>query len=156
MLIFLFCLSCIKSRTSLEIRSLTFLLFFVQITSLYLNLLFTFKIAAGVGPSTLASMVLYSPSSADISFSRSLEAAESEANFAVVSRLSRKIDECSAGYVLVCESSDEKIANAVISATKNKNAKILSLDSMQSAVIGDAGYIEMAERNLEVLKTALG
>ena len=82
--------------------------------------------------------------------------AESEANFAVVSRLSRKIDECSAGYVLVCESSDEKIANAVISATKNKNAKILSLDSMQSAVIGDAGFIEMAERNLEVLKTALG
>lgn len=82
--------------------------------------------------------------------------AESEANFAVVSRLSRKIDECGSGYVLKCESSDGKIADAVISATRDRNARALTLDSMQSAVVGDASYIEMLEYNLEVLKTALG
>ncbi len=81
--------------------------------------------------------------------------AESEAGFSVVSRLAEKIDETSAGYVLVCESSDGRIADAVISATKEKNASVLTLNSMQSAVIGDAGYIEMLESNLEVLRSAL-
>lgn len=81
--------------------------------------------------------------------------AESEANFAVVSRLSRRIDECGARYVLVCESSDGRIADAVVSATKDRSAKMLTLDSMQSAVIGDDGYIEMLEKNLEVLRSAL-
>ena len=82
--------------------------------------------------------------------------AESEASFSVVSRLSRKIDETGTEYVLICESSAGRIADAVISATKDKNAKVLTLDSMQSAVTGDAGYVEMLEGNLEVLRTALG
>lgn len=84
--------------------------------------------------------------------------AESEASFSVVSRLAKKIDERQLSYVIKTESSDGAIARAVISATTNKNAKILTLDSMQSLSADDIGqksYLGMLESNLEVLRVAL-
>ena len=80
--------------------------------------------------------------------------AESEASFSVVSRLSRYIDGHSLDCVLICESSDGGIADAVISATRDKNARILTLDSMQSAL--DGGYTGALKYNLGVLREALG
>ena len=84
--------------------------------------------------------------------------AESEASFSVVSRLAKVIDETGVGYVLVCESSDGRIADAVISATKDKNAQILTLNSFQSLSdgdIGDADFVSVLRDNLKVLKIAL-
>ena len=55
--------------------------------------------------------------------------------------------------------SDEKIAKTIINNTKNKNQKILRLNSMQS--VGkkelEAGqtYLKIMESNLDVLKEAL-
>ncbi len=80
--------------------------------------------------------------------------AESEASFSVVSRLSGRIDERGIKYVLVCESSDGRIADAVISAAKEKNIKVLTLDSMQSE-LGADGYISALKSNLAVLTQAL-
>ena len=58
---------------------------------------------------------------------------------------------------LLC--SDQKITKAIIENTKDKNQKILTLDSMQSATSDDvkAGmtYLSVMEDNLEVLKEAL-
>ena len=84
--------------------------------------------------------------------------AESEASFSVVSRLAKVIDETGVGYVLVCESSDGRIADAVISATKYKNAQVLTLNSFQSLSdgdIGDADFVSVLRDNLKVLKIAL-
>ncbi len=85
--------------------------------------------------------------------------AESEASFSVVSRLSRVIDETGADCVLICESSDGAIADAVIKATKNKNAKVLTLNSLQSVTQADidagTSYLSLMRDNLAVLKEAL-
>ena len=84
--------------------------------------------------------------------------AESEASFSVVSALAKRIDEWQLSYVIKTESSDGAVADAVISATKNKAAKTLTLDSMQSMSADDIGqksYLGMLESNLEVLRIAL-
>ena len=85
--------------------------------------------------------------------------AESEASFSVVSALAREIDHAQLEYVLICEGTDDALARSVINATKNKNARILTLDSMQSLSEDDIGKRDYASQllyNLEVLKTALG
>ena len=60
---------------------------------------------------------------------------------------------------MTIEKSDQKIPKAIIENTKDKNQKILRLDSMQSATSDDvkAGttYLSVMEDNLEVLKEAL-
>ena len=85
--------------------------------------------------------------------------AESEASFSVVSSLAKEIDQAGLGYVLICEGTDGSLARSVINATKSKNARILTLDSMQSLSEDDIGKRDYASQllyNLEVLKTALG
>lgn len=86
--------------------------------------------------------------------------AESEASFALISELSYAIDREELSYVLVCEGSDRAVADAVISNTKQKNARVLVLDSMQSVKEEDVragwSYLLATEKNLEVLRTALG
>ena len=60
--------------------------------------------------------------------------------------------------MLVCESSDGKIARAVIEATKSKDARILILDSMQSLTLEDLehkNYATQLRYNLGVLREAL-
>lgn len=85
--------------------------------------------------------------------------AESEASFETISFLAKKTDELGLNYVMTLEGTDGKIAETVIENTKNKNAKILSMNSMQSITASDvennASYLDITEKNLEVLKTAL-
>ncbi len=85
--------------------------------------------------------------------------AESEASFETISFLAKKTDELGLNYVMTLEGTDGKIAETVIENTKNKNAKILSMNSMQSITATDvennASYLDITEKNLEVLKTAL-
>ena len=85
--------------------------------------------------------------------------AETEASFETITFLAGKLDELGLKNVMTIEKSDQKIPKAIIENTKDKNQKILRLDSMQSATSDDvkAGttYLSVMEDNLEVLKEAL-
>jgi zinc transport system substrate-binding protein len=85
--------------------------------------------------------------------------AESEASFETIVFLSGKVDELGLKNVLTIEKSDRKIAETIVGNTKEKNQKILALDSMQSKTSDDleAGdtYLSVMENNLEVLKEVL-
>ena len=85
--------------------------------------------------------------------------AESEASFETVTFLAKKIDELGLGNVLTIENNNHKIANTVVDNTKNKDQKVLTMDSMQSTTSKDvkdgATYLGIMEKNLEVLKEAL-
>ena len=85
--------------------------------------------------------------------------AESEASFETVAFLSKKVDELGLKSVLVIESSDEKIAKSVIANTKDKDMKILKMDSLQSVtkdeLNGEKSYLGIMTSNLSVLEEAL-
>lgn len=85
--------------------------------------------------------------------------AESEASFETVTFLAKKIDELGLSNVLTIEGKNHKIANTVVDNTKNKDQKVLTMDSMQSTTSKDvkdgATYLGIMEKNLEVLKEAL-
>ena len=85
--------------------------------------------------------------------------AETEASFETVAFLAQKTDELGLGTVLTIDGSDRRIAETIISATKEKNQQILTMDSMQSATGKDAeagsDYLSIMRSNLEVLKQAL-
>ena len=86
--------------------------------------------------------------------------AESEASFETVSFLARKVDEGKLPCVLTIEGAQHKIAETVVQNTAGKNQKILTMDSMQSTtsqdVAGGTTYLSLMEKNLDVLKEALG
>ena len=82
--------------------------------------------------------------------------AESEASFDTIKFLAEKTDELNLKYVMILENSEEKIANAVINSTVNKNQTIESLDSLQSTTLADnRSYLDVMSSNLEVLKKVL-
>lgn len=82
--------------------------------------------------------------------------AESEASFETIKFLAEKTDELNLKYVMILENSEEKIANAVINSTVNKNQTIESLDSLQSTTLADnRSYLDVMSSNLEVLKKVL-
>ena len=85
--------------------------------------------------------------------------AESEASFETVIFLAQKSDELNLPCVLKIDGANHKIAETVISSSKNHGRKILTLDSMQSASKKDidAGktYLDVMRSNLEILKEAL-
>ena len=85
--------------------------------------------------------------------------AESEASFETIAFLASKVDELGLKSVLAIEGTDHRIAETVVSTTKNKDAAVLSLNSMQSVTAADvengATYLGIAKDNLEVLKQAL-
>ena len=85
--------------------------------------------------------------------------AESEASFETDTFLAKKIDELGLGNVLTIEGKNHKIAKTVVDNTKNKDQKVLTMDSMQSTTSKDvkdgATYLGIMEKNLEVLKEAL-
>ena len=85
--------------------------------------------------------------------------AESEASFETITFLANKADELDVPAVMTIESSDQKIAKSVNDSSKNKERKILTLDSMQATtskdVEGGETYLKAMESNLEVLKEAL-
>ena len=86
--------------------------------------------------------------------------AESEASFETVSFLARKVDEGKLPCVLTIEGTRHKIAETVVQNTAGKNQKILTMDSMQSTTSQDVArgttYLSLMEKNLDVLKEALG
>ena len=85
--------------------------------------------------------------------------AETEAGFETIIFLANKADELGLGSVLVTESADQSIARTIISNTKDKNQRILVLDSMQSTTLADAvrgkTYLSAMQSNMDVLKEAL-
>lgn len=85
--------------------------------------------------------------------------AETEASFETVVFLSKKVDGLGLNSVLKIESGDGKIARTIVQNTKNKTAKVLTLDSIQSITLKQANagttYLKIMEENLKVLKEAL-
>ena len=86
--------------------------------------------------------------------------AETEASFETIVFLANKVDELGLHSILQIESADGSIARTIRDNTQNKNQEILTLDSMQSTtsrdVAGGASYLGIMEKNLAVLKAALG
>ena len=85
--------------------------------------------------------------------------AETEASFETVIFLAKKVDELGLNSVLIIESGDGKIARTIIQNTKKKNAKVLTLDSIQSTTSKQAAsgttYLSIMEANLAILSEAL-
>ena len=85
--------------------------------------------------------------------------AETEASFETIAFLSKKVDELGVKSIISIEGTQHKIAQTVMQNTKDKNQKLLSLDSMQSITSSNiqngATYLSIMEKNLEVLKEAL-
>ncbi|MBS7265619.1 MAG: zinc ABC transporter substrate-binding protein, partial [Treponema sp.] len=85
--------------------------------------------------------------------------AETEASFETVIFLSQKVDELGLNSVLKIESGDGKIARTIIQNTKSKNAKVLTMDAIQSTTLmqakAGATYLSIMEGNLKVIEEAL-
>ncbi|MBQ4377771.1 MAG: zinc ABC transporter substrate-binding protein [Treponema sp.] len=85
--------------------------------------------------------------------------AESEASFKTIAFLSEKVNELGLNCVCQIESGNGKIAKTVISNSKNKKAKVVTFDSLQSTTAKQikkgTTYLGVMEKNLESLKEAL-
>ena len=85
--------------------------------------------------------------------------AETEASFKTIVFLAGKIDELKLPSVLTVDGSNGSIAKSVISNTKDKNQKVLKLNSIQSInkddISGGVTYLSIMRDNLKVLKEAL-
>ncbi len=86
--------------------------------------------------------------------------AETEASFETIIFLAGKLDELGLPAVLQIESADGSIARTVVENTQSRDQQILTMDSMQSTTAKDvaagANYLSIMEKNLDVLKAALG
>ncbi|WP_027437294.1 metal ABC transporter substrate-binding protein [Lachnospira multipara] len=85
--------------------------------------------------------------------------AETEASFETISFLAEKINSLNAKYVITIENSDKKIANTIINSSNNKDAKVVTLNSMQSVKGSDiakgTSYMSIMQDNLSILKDVL-
>ena len=86
--------------------------------------------------------------------------AESEASFETIAFLAGKMDSLSLPAIFTIEKGNQKIARAILDASKNsKEAQVLTLNSMQSVteqqIAEGFSYLSIMESNLEVLKQAL-
>lgn len=85
--------------------------------------------------------------------------AESEASFETIIFLAEKVDKLGLKYIITLEKSDGKIGDAIIKNTKDKDQKLLVMDSMQSVgkedVSRGAKYLSIMEANCKVLEKAL-
>ena len=85
--------------------------------------------------------------------------AETEASFDTVIFLSKKLDELNLPVILTIEGKSHRIAETVVAGSKNKNQKILSLNSLQASSKKDftngKDYLSVMYANLNVLKEAL-
>ena len=86
--------------------------------------------------------------------------AETEAGFETISFLAKMVDEWKLPCVLTIEGAQHKIAETIVQNTTTKNQKVLTMDSMQSTTTQDVKngttYLSVMEKNLSVLKEALG
>ena len=81
--------------------------------------------------------------------------AETEASFETIRFLANKVDELGLKTLICLEDNNRKIAETIIENTKNKDAKIVHMHSMQSKTNDDDTYLKLMEENLEALKQAL-
>lgn len=85
--------------------------------------------------------------------------AETEASFETVAFLSGKVDDLGLNTILTIDKSDKKIAKTIVANSKEKSAKILTLNSMQTVdkkqIDDGATYLKIMQENLNVLKEAL-
>ena len=85
--------------------------------------------------------------------------AETEASFDTVIFLAQKTDELHLHAICQIETSDGTMAETVRQATQSKDQRILTFDSMQNLTKKDADggktYLEVMQKNLDVLKDAL-
>lgn len=85
--------------------------------------------------------------------------AETEASFETVIFLAKKMDELKLPAVLTIEGKQHKLARTIVENTKEKNQKVLTLNSMQSVTEEEmkkgATYLSFMEENLKVLQQAL-
>ncbi len=85
--------------------------------------------------------------------------AETEASFATVAFLAKKMDELKLPAVLTIEGRQHKLAQTIVENTKAKNQKMLTLNSMQSVTEEEIKkgitYLAVMEQNLNVFKEAL-
>ena len=85
--------------------------------------------------------------------------AETEASFETVAFLSGKVDDLGLNTILTIDKSDKKIAKTIVANSKEKSAKILTLNSMQTVdkkqMEDGATYLKIMQENLNVLKEAL-
>lgn len=86
--------------------------------------------------------------------------AETEASFETVSFLAGKMDALGLPCVLTIEGTQHKIAETIVQNTAQKNQQVLTMDSMQAVTANAASsgvsYLSIMEKNLSVLKKALG
>lgn len=86
--------------------------------------------------------------------------AETEASFETITFLADKVDELGLKSIMQIETSDGAIAKTIVDNTKTKDQEILTLDSIQGVtaerIKAGESYLGIMERNLEVLKKALG
>lgn len=85
--------------------------------------------------------------------------AETEASFETIVFLANKLDELSLSSICVIENTNESIAQTIINNTKNKDQKILVLNSMQAVTKEEINqgttYLSIMKGNLDSLKQAL-
>ncbi len=85
--------------------------------------------------------------------------AETEASFATVAFLAKKMDELKLPAVLTIEGRQHKLAQTIVENTKAKNQKVLTLNSMQSVTEEEIKkgitYLAVMEQNLNVFQEAL-
>ncbi len=85
--------------------------------------------------------------------------AESEASFETVAKLAGKLDELKLDTVFIIENSNDSLARSIINNSKNKNAAVEKLNSLQSVtdsdIAGGASYISIMQDNLDTLKKVL-
>ena len=85
--------------------------------------------------------------------------AETEASFETITFLMEKVDSLNLGTVLVIENSDHSLAETIVANTRDKNQKILVLNSLQSLtrkeIQSGVTYLSIMEDNLRVLEEAL-
>ena len=84
---------------------------------------------------------------------------ETEATFETISFLAKKVDELGTSSLIVLEKGLVDLATTVNDSTKEKNSKILSLNSMQAVSQDDidngASYLDYMRENLKVIEQAL-
>ena len=84
---------------------------------------------------------------------------ETDASFKTVSFLINKANELKTDCLITADGSDKKLARTVASCMKEKDIKILTLDSMQTVskrdIDGGKTYLSVMRSNLETLSCAL-
>ncbi len=85
--------------------------------------------------------------------------AETEASFETVIFLSNKVDELAIKKLLIIDSTSEKIAQAIIRTSKDRDAEILFLNSLQTVTAKELAegisYYSIMQENLKTLHKAL-